>query len=178
MIYKMKKKLISLIAGAVLISPIATTFSLENPISSSNVAHAKYKKPKYPGNPGSSAKPYQPHYKKVGTKTEVVSIKEQQRKEAVKDLGMLVASGIANYGGATTAAKVISYFGGASTVGTVLFGGNNKGQFPIKLVITKYKQTNKKIQNRNAGYMIVRAYNKDTGKHLQTKKMFVVRKGA
>lgn len=45
-------------------------------------------------------------------------------------------------------------------------------------MITKYKQTNKKIQNRNAGYMIVKAYNKNTGKHLQTKKMFIVKKGA
>jgi hypothetical protein len=174
----MKRKIATLVAGAVLISPIATTFSSENPINLNNVAHAKYKKPKHPGNPGSSTKPYQPHYKKVGTKTKVVSIGEQKRKDAVKKLGVMAAGAITSYGGAITASKVISYLGGASTVGTALFGGNNKTKFPIKLVITKYKQTNKKIQNRNAGYMIVKAYNQNTGKHLQTKKMFIVKNGA
>ncbi|QRA18114.1 hypothetical protein [Staphylococcus shinii] len=171
----MKRKFISLVAGAVLLSPIVGTISETTNITHSNTAQAKQK---YPSPPGSSAKPFQPHYKKVGTKTKVVSIKEQKRKDAVKQLGIMAASSIASYGGAVTASKVISALGGSSTVATALFGGSNKTKFPIKLVITKYKQTNKKIQNRNAGYMIVKAYNKNTGKHLQTKKMFIVKKGA
>uniref|UniRef100_UPI0005FB73F1 hypothetical protein n=1 Tax=Staphylococcus epidermidis TaxID=1282 RepID=UPI0005FB73F1 len=104
--------------------------------------------------------------------------KEQKQKEAVQQLGIMEASRIAAYGGAIKASKVISALGGADTVATALFGGSNKTKFPIKLVITKYKQTNKKIQNRNAGYMIVKAYNKNTGKHLQTKKLYIVRNGA
>ncbi len=171
----MKRKVISLVAGAVLLSPIVGTISDKADIIHPNTAQAKQN---YPSPPGSSAKPYQPHYKKVGTKTEVVSIKEQRQKEAVQQLGVTAASSIAAYGGAIKASKVISALGGANTVATALFGGSNKTKFPIKLVITKYKQTNKKIQNRNAGYMIVKAYNKNTGKHLQTKKLYIVRNGA
>ncbi|MEB6238747.1 hypothetical protein MXL52_12935 [Staphylococcus gallinarum] len=171
----MKKKLICTIAGAVLLSPTIGTISEGTNVVSQNTAQAKQK---YPSAPGSSTKPFQPHYKKVGTTTKTITVGKQRQKEAIKSLAGTAASMIAGYGGAVKAARVISAFGGAGTIRTALFGGSNKTKFPIKLVTTKYKQTNKKIQNRNAGYVIVKAYNKNTGKHLQTKKIFISRNAA
>lgn len=171
----MKRKFISLVAGAVLLSPIVGTISETTNITHSNTALAKQK---YPSAPGSSAKPFQPHYKKVGTTTKTITVGDQEQKESIKNVAGTAATMITEWGGAIKVARVISAFGGAGTMKTALLGGSNKTKFPIKLVTTKYKQTNKKIQNRNAGYIIVKAYNKNTGKHLQTKKIFISKNGA
>lgn len=169
----MKKKFISLVAGAVLLSPIVGTVSETTNISHTNTAQAKQK-----SGSGIASKSFKPHYKKVGTKTKTITVGKQKQKDALKNLAGTAASMVAGYGGAVKAARIISLFGGAGTIKTALLGGSNKTKFPIKLVTTKYKQTNKKIQNRNAGYIIVKAYNKNTGKHLQTKKIFISRNAA
>lgn len=155
----MKKKITSIIAGAILLSPVASSLPTQLHVPTLNKeASAKTK------------------YKLADVKTRTISVQEQKDNAKGQFIGKTLAElavGGAGIKGAKTAMSVLGFGSGWGAI------QNPKSYSPITAKKYHYVPTKKvpggDMSGANQGYYIIKLFNKKTGKQISSKKVAIQR---
>ncbi|MDP4462101.1 hypothetical protein QUD39_12565 [Staphylococcus hyicus] len=158
----MKKKVILTLASTMLASSVLVAFpSDSNQLSINKTAEAAKVK-----------------YKKAGTTTKIISVKQQKNEDkAVAVASALISLGVGGIPGAAgkTGGALLAALGLGST-----FKQIDKTYYPIKVVKTHYVPTKKApggdMSGANLGYFHYQLYNADTGKLISQSEVPITRR--